>query len=78
MLCASVDSNGFVKLADALADGTCASLVLIGNTEFALIASAQITAEDILTDFSWGFGTVLFFWFIGYSIGAAKKAVNLT
>lgn len=75
MICITVDSNGFITQAQPNEFGGCDNLVAISVTEFAGSFS-QITAEQILVDFSWGFGAVVFFWSLGATIGAAKTAIQ--
>lgn len=41
------------------------------------LALLGIDSAQILLVWSWGFGSVVFFHFLGYGIGAAKKAVSL-
>jgi hypothetical protein len=77
MLCAAVDLNNFIIQAAPLSDGTCANWVLLSKIEFGVVSTTQIVADDILLDFTWGFGAVLFFWSLGYAVGAAKKAIQL-
>ena len=78
MLCAAVDPNGFLIQQAPLADRTCSNWVLLSKLEFGLIETTQMTAADVLLDFTWGAGAVLFLWSFGYAIGAAKKAIQLS
>lgn len=75
MICATIRNNGTIRQQNPLNDGTCQNLVLLNQHEFEL-SYAQITPQDIMLDFSWGFGVVMFFWFLGYQIGIAKTAVQ--
>jgi hypothetical protein len=36
----------------------------------------SVSPLEVGTAFSWGFGVVVFFWFIGYSIRAAKQPIK--
>jgi len=74
MLCTTVE-NGFIKEVSPLIDGTCANHVVLSVNEFANITS-QITSQEILTDFTWGFGTVIFFWSLGYAVGVSKAVIR--
>lgn len=40
------------------------------------LAAIGITTDQILLVFTWGFGAVVFFWFLGACIGAAKTAIK--
>lgn len=42
------------------------------------IALQDFTAVQVGTAFSWGFGSIVGFWFFGYVIGVAKKLISLT
>jgi len=42
--------------------------------EFALLG---IDSAQILLVWSWGFGSVVFFHFLGYALGAALKAIRM-
>jgi len=35
-----------------------------------------ITSESVAQVWGWGFAMVLFFWFLGYSVGVAKKLIG--
>ena len=53
------------------------SLVALSEQEYADYASVQgIDSETVLLVWSWGFGTVLFMWSIGYAIGVGKKVIS--
>lgn len=75
MICATIDQFGYIKEVEPMANGICPNYVLISVNEFAG-AYSQITSQEILTDFSWGFGVVLTFWSFGYVIGVAKKVIS--
>lgn len=36
-----------------------------------------VTSHTVGEVFGWGFGSVLFFWFLGYTVGAALRVVRL-
>lgn len=44
------------------------------EADYALLG---IDAASILYVYSWGFGSVIFFHFLGYCVGAAKKLVDM-
>lgn len=39
-------------------------------------ADLGVTGPEIATVFAWGFGVVVFFWFLGYCIQVAQGAIN--
>jgi hypothetical protein len=41
-----------------------------------VLEAIGINTADIFYVFSWGFGSVVFFWFLGYQIAIAQKAIN--
>jgi len=75
MICTTINAGVVQQVAFNL-DGTCPNLVALSYTEFVNISNSQITASDILYDFSWGFGAVLTFWSIGYAVGVAKAVIQ--
>lgn len=76
MLCVVPDQNGYLSgVVDAIEN--CSGYVMLDTAEYSIYQSmVEITPADILYVFSWGFGVVLFFWFLGACIGAGKKGVN--
>lgn len=40
------------------------------------LAAIGITPDQIFYVFTWGFGTVVFFYSLGFAIGAAKTAIK--
>jgi len=75
MICTTI-INGIVKQVPFNTNGTCPNLVELSYTEFVNISNSQITASEILIDFTWGFGAVLTFWSIGYAIGVTKAVIQ--
>jgi hypothetical protein len=41
-----------------------------------LLETYPVEATDIAYVFSWGLGTIIFFWYLGFVIGVAKKAIS--
>lgn len=39
-------------------------------------ATLGITPESVLAVYGWGFGAVVFFWFLGYVTGVAVDAIK--
>lgn len=75
MICAQVKQNGSITSQAPLTNGTCENLVLVNQNEFEF-SYAQITASEILTDFSWGFSVVILFWSFGYAVGVGKDMLK--
>jgi hypothetical protein len=79
MQCITINVFGNVQKVNANADGTCPSnaYILLNNADYSLmVQSYNITPEQVLSVFSWGFGVVLFFWSLGYAVGVAKQMIN--
>lgn len=75
--CAVIDKSGKLILTADTPD-TCAGYVLLSPADYGLmVQSYQIAPADVLYVFSWGFGAVLFFWSLGFAVGAAKKLISL-
>ena len=55
----------------------CTGHWLIPATEYsAYLSSVEITATDVASSFTWGFGIVLFFAFLAYQVDISKKLIN--
>jgi len=77
MQCIKLKTNGTLQIENLNADGTCSNYVLLQQSDYSLmVQSYNITPEQVLSVFSWGFGVVLLFWSLGYAIGAAKMAIS--
>jgi hypothetical protein len=56
---------------------TCQAFALVSaNDVQAFNAATQINAFDIAEAFTWGFGTVIFFAYLSYSVKAARQVIN--
>lgn len=76
MLCVQPDVNGYLQGTVETVEN-CTGYVMLDSVEYQIYqAMVDVTAADILYVFSWGFGAVLFFWFLGACAGAAKKGVG--
>lgn len=87
-ICLSLLNNGNYSVnPDPLpgADGACPSpsvavaVTVTEYQEYILIKTGDIggiTSADALLTFSWGFGAVMFFWFLGWSVGVVKNAIE--
>lgn len=40
------------------------------------VVAASITAAQVTEAFGFGFGSVFFFWSLGYGVGLAKRLIN--
>lgn len=82
--------NGKVSVTGA-SPSSCGGYVILNSAEYQVITQANahlqepdlsgsvdfdVMPADIAYVFSWGFGAVLFFWFLGYSVGIAKGLIN--
>lgn len=77
MQCINLLSDGTLQAEMTQTDGTCSAYVLLNQSDYSLmVQSYMITPEEVLSVFSWGFGVVLFFWSLGFAIGAAKTAIS--
>ena len=74
MICVTINAN---KVLEASFNdmGGCDNLIILSYSEFAQF-SEQITTAQVLTDFSWGFGVVLFFWSLGFAVDVAQKLIR--
>ena len=76
MICAELLPDNTLIATTSPAE-SCAGYVALSPSEYlGLVSNMTPTPEEILFVFSWGFGVVLFFWFLGAGVGAAKKSVN--
>lgn len=66
-------------------DGSCVSgsdsvvVTIPEYKEYLLIKQGTvsgITSEDALLSFSWGFGAIMFFWLLGWSVEVAINAIR--
>lgn len=74
--CAVVQFDGTLKLTNDSVSN-CSSYVVLDSSDYSLMVSSySVQPSEIAYVFSWGFGVVLFFWFLGYSIGIAKGVIN--
>ena len=79
MQCITINALGFVQRVNANADGTCPTnaFIILNNSDYSLMVQAyEVTPEQVLQVFTWGFGVVLFFWSLGYAVGVAKQMIN--
>lgn len=78
MLCTVIQNGGkLVITTDPIT--ACPGYVLLESADLPALGGFQVvtlTASEIAYVFSWGFGVVLFFWSLGFAIGAAKRAIN--
>jgi hypothetical protein len=55
----------------------CADYVLLDINDYKLMVDSQnITSTEIVSSFSWGFGTYIFFWWLGYVIKNARMVIR--
>lgn len=76
MQCVYLNQDGTLTATTDTAE-TCQAFALVSATEVqAFNAASQITALDIAEVFTWGFGTVIFFAYLSYSVRAGKQVVK--
>ncbi|MDX2367542.1 MAG: hypothetical protein QNK36_03930 [Colwellia sp.] len=70
-------TNGNLRI-DSTSIETCPSgMILLSKDEYDLSFTANvITALDIAESFTWGFGTYIGFWFLGYAIKNARMVIR--
>lgn len=79
MQCITINPIGSVQPINANPDGSCPqdAFIILNNADYSLMVQAyQVTPEQVLQVFTWGFGVVLFFWSLGYAVGVAKQMIN--
>jgi hypothetical protein len=51
--------------------------LVVDSTEYNLMQTGySIDPIDIAEAFTWGFGTYVFFWFLGYCISSARLVIK--
>lgn len=78
MQCVQVLSDGVVTVRSDLTIGTCSGAGLYVLADSTDVLASQITSDQVGQAFLWGFGAVVFFWFAGYCVGVAKRAISKT
>lgn len=79
MQCYEISINGTLQAVQMNLDNTCpnGSFVMMQQADYSLMVQAyELTPEQVLQVFTWGFGVVLFFWSLGYAVGVAKQMIN--
>ena len=72
-----VENQAGVLVPTSTAPGDCSAYLLVDSTEYAaMIATYPVEATDVAAVFGWGFATVVFFWYLGFCIGVAKRAIS--
>jgi hypothetical protein len=75
-LCVVVDTNN--NLVPIVPEGDCEGYYLLEPMEYELFAKPLVVdSEEAFAAFSWGMGTVIFFWLIGHGTGAILRYLNL-
>ena len=70
-------TNGNLRV-DSTSVETCPSgMILLSKSEYDLMVSTNIiTALEIAESFTWGFGTYITFWFLGFSVKSARMVIR--
>jgi hypothetical protein len=75
-LCVIVDESNYLK-ASTTSEQECSSYLVVDSTEYNLMQTGySIDPIDIAEAFTWGFGTYVFFWFLGYCISTARLVIK--
>jgi hypothetical protein len=75
--CLYETGNGNLRVDSTSVESCTSGLVLLSKTDYELMAQTNvITAIDIAESFTWGFGTYMSFWFMGYSIKSARMVIR--
>jgi hypothetical protein len=75
--CLYETGNGNLRIDSTSVESCPSGLVLLSKSEYDLSFTANvITALDIAESFTWGFGTYIGFWFMGYSIKSARMVIR--
>ena len=69
---------------DAGSVENCSETVILSGLEYARLKTLEeqygetflITPEDIAISFTWGFGTYLTFWWIGFKVRTSRKLIK--
>ncbi len=76
MQCVYLNQDGTLTATTDTAE-TCQAFALVSANEVqAFNAASQITALDIAQAFTWGFGTVIFFAYLSYSVRAGRLVIK--
>ncbi len=75
-LCVSVNASGQL-ISSSTSAQDCTSYLMVDSNEYQLMLKAyEITPLSIAEAFTWGFGTYVSFWFMGYVIKNARSTIK--
>ena len=75
--CLKARSNGNLNQDSVSVEDCSSGLILLSKTDYDLsFKSNVISATDIAESFTWGFGTYIGFWFLGYVIKNARSTIR--
>jgi hypothetical protein len=74
--CALINSGEVTLTADP--PESCAGYILIQPTDWtgSMLELIGVNSADIAQCFMWGFGTVIFFWFLGFCLSVALGLIR--
>lgn len=76
MACLDINSSNQL-IVTGEADSACSSYILIDSSQYQqMIETVSLDPAEIAGVFSWAFGTVVFFWYLGFKIGVAKNLIK--
>lgn len=76
MICLAIQPDNTLLASNASVE-SCSGVIGLSPAEYVnFISTMTFTPEQILYVFTWGFGTVMFFWSLGATIGAVKRTVS--
>ncbi|KGJ86861.1 hypothetical protein [Colwellia psychrerythraea] len=75
-LCVIANPDGSL-VSSPVSVNDCSGYVLVDSNEYLLMLQTYaITPLEIAQSFTWGFGTYISFWFMGYAIKNARKTIK--
>lgn len=75
--CLYETGNGNLRIDSTSVESCPSGMILLSKSEYDLMVSSNsITALEIAESFTWGFGTYISFWFLGYSVKTARMTIR--
>lgn len=75
--CLYETGNGNLRVDSTSVESCPSGFILLSKSEYSLMVQSNvITATDIAESFTWGFGTYIGFWFLGFAIKNARMVIR--
>lgn len=75
-VCVVPDVNNILSAVTTAVE-SCTGYVLVDSNEYQLMLQTYATTPlEIAGSFTWGFGTYIGFWFLGYAIKNARQVIR--